>query len=74
MINFKTLQNRLDHTYSRAQDDMEDAAATASESGSMEDLQAFNDASQQTNVANMILNEGLRAKHGITKAIIDGIQ
>ena len=74
MISFKSLQNHLDHSYSRAQDDMQDAAETASESGTMEDLQAFSDASQQTNVANMILNEGLRAKHGITKAIIDGIQ
>jgi hypothetical protein len=53
---------------------MDDAAETASDSGSMEDLRAFNDASQQTTVANMILNEGLRAKHGITKAIIDGVQ
>lgn len=74
MISFKSLQNHLDHSYSRAQDDMQNAAETASESGTMEDFQAFSDASQQTNVANMILNEGLRAKHGITKAIIDGIQ
>lgn len=74
MISFKSLQNHLDHTYSRAQNDMDDAAEVASDSGTMEDLQAFNDASQQTNIANMILNEGLRAKHGITKAIIDGIQ
>ncbi|TDV67583.1 type III secretion protein [Pseudomonas sp. LP_7_YM] len=74
MISFKSLQSHLDHTYSRAQNDMDDAAEAASDSGTMEDLQAFNDASQQTNIANMILNEGLRAKHGITKAIIDGIQ
>jgi hypothetical protein len=40
----------------------------------MEDMQAFNEASKQSDVANMIMNEGLRAKHGITKAIIDGIQ
>ncbi|WP_296187449.1 type III secretion protein [Pseudomonas sp. UBA1879] len=74
MISFKSLQSHLDHSYSRAQSEMEDAAETASDSGTMEDFQAFSDATQQTNVANMILNEGLRAKHGITKAIIDGIQ
>jgi hypothetical protein len=74
MISFKSLQNHLDHSFTRAQTNMDDAAEAASDSGSLEDMRAFNDASQQTNVANMILNEGLRAKHGITKAIIDGVQ
>ncbi len=74
MISFNALQHHLDHSLSRAQDDMDDAAMAASESGSIEDLQAFNDAQQQTDVANIAVNESLRAKHGITKAIIDGIQ
>lgn len=74
MISFKTLQHHLDHSLSRAQGNMDDAAAQASQSGSIEDLEAFNDAQQQTDVANIALNESLRAKHGITKAIIDGIQ
>lgn len=74
VINFKSLQNHLDHSLSRAQSHMEDAAMDASESGSIEDLQAFNDAQRETDVANIAVNESLRAKHGITKAIIDGIQ
>lgn len=74
MISFKSLQNHLDHSFTRAQTNVDDAAEAACDSGSLEDMRAFNDASQQTNVANMILNEGLRAKHGITKAIIDGVQ
>jgi hypothetical protein len=37
-------------------------------------MHAFNDASRQSQAATFILNESLRAKHGITKAIIDGIQ
>jgi type IV secretory pathway TrbL component len=74
MLSFKALQNHLDHSFTRAQTSMDDAAMEASDSGSMEDMKAFNDASKQSDVANMIMNEGLRAKHGITKAIIDGIQ
>lgn len=74
MINFKSLQNHLDHSMSRAQSDMDEAAMDASESGSVEDLQAFNDAQRETDVASIAINETLRAKHGITKAIIDGIQ
>ena len=74
MISFKSLQYHLDHSLSRAQSNMDDAARQASESGSVEDLQAFNEAQQQTDVANIAVNESLRAKHGITKAIIDGIQ
>ncbi|MBC3954605.1 HrpF protein [Pseudomonas asturiensis] len=74
MISFKSLQNHLDNSLSRAQTDMNNAAMDASESGSIEDLQAFNEAQQQTDVASIAVNESLRAKHGITKAIIDGIQ
>ncbi|MBD1554536.1 type III secretion protein [Pseudomonas typographi] len=74
MLSMKSLQNRLDHAYKNAQSDMDDAEMVASESGDVEDMRAFNDASSKTQVANTILNESLRAKHGITKAIIDGIQ
>jgi hypothetical protein len=74
MISFKRLQYHLDHTLSRAQDHMDTAAMQAAASGNLEDLQAFTDAQQQTDVANIAVNESLRAEHGITKAIIDGIQ
>ncbi|KGS14946.1 MULTISPECIES: type III secretion protein [Pseudomonas syringae group] len=74
MISFNSLQRHLDNSSNRAQTNMEDAAMQASESGSIEDMQAFNDAQQQADVANIAVNESLRAKHGITKAIIDGIQ
>jgi len=74
MIEFKTLQHHLDRSFTRAQTDMDDAAIDASESASPEDMQAFNDASQKVATATTLLNEGLRAKHGITKAIIDGFQ
>ncbi|MBF7143254.1 MULTISPECIES: type III secretion protein [Pseudomonas] len=74
MLSLKSLQNRLDHAYSNAQSEMDDAEMTASDSGEFEDMLAFNDASRKTQMANTILNESLRAKHGITKSIIDGIQ
>jgi hypothetical protein len=74
MLSFKTLQNRLDHAYKNAQADTDEAAMAASDSGDVEDMHAFTDASRKTAVATTILGESLRAKHGITKAIIDGIQ
>jgi hypothetical protein len=74
MISFKSLQNHLDHSFSRAKTNLDDAAMDASDSGSAEDMRAFNEAQQQSLVSSMMMNEGLRAKHGITKAIIDGIQ
>jgi hypothetical protein len=74
MLSLKSLQNRLDHAYQHAQSEMDDAELTATDSGSVEDMRAFNDASSKTQLTNTILNESLRAKHGITKAIIDGIQ
>lgn len=74
MLSIKSLQNRLDHLYQNAESDMEDAQMTASDSGDVEDMRAFNDASRKSQVASTMLNESLRAKHGITKAVLDGIQ
>lgn len=74
MLSIKSLQNRLDHLYQNTQSDMDDAEMAVSESGDLEDMQAFNDASGQNRMASFMLNESLRAKHGIAKAIIDGIQ
>ncbi|WLG46820.1 type III secretion protein [Pseudomonas sp. FP1740] len=74
MINFKTMESHVDNAYSRARSDMDDAIEDAAENPSVEDLLAFNDASQQASIANIINNESLRASHSITKAIIDGIQ
>jgi hypothetical protein len=74
MLSMKALQNRLDHLYQDAQSDMDHAEMEASESGTVEDMMAFNDASRKTQVANTLINESLRAKHGITKAVLDGIQ
>ncbi|KAA8712070.1 type III secretion protein [Pseudomonas cannabina] len=74
MISFKSLQNHLDHSLSRANSELEDTAMDASESGSVEDVKAFTDAQQQLSVANLAASECLRVKHSSTKAIIDGIQ
>ncbi|WP_342652664.1 type III secretion protein [Pseudomonas sp. F3-2] len=74
MISFKSMQNHVDNAYGRARTDMDDAIEGAAENPSIEDLMAFNDASQQASVANIVNNESLRANHSITKAIIDGIQ
>nr|AAC34754.1 HrpF [Pseudomonas syringae pv. tomato] len=74
MISFNSLQRHLDNSVSRAHTNMDQAAMEASESGTVEDLQAFTMSQQQVDVAGIAVNECLRAKHGINKAVIDGIQ
>ncbi|WP_223536943.1 type III secretion protein HrpF [Pseudomonas sp. GL-B-16] len=74
MLSMKSMQNRLDHLYQNAQTDMDDAQLAASESGDIEDLHAFSEASKTVQAATAMINESLRAKHSITKSILDGIQ
>ncbi len=74
MISFKALQHRLDHSFTHNQTGTDDAAIAAAESGSVEDMRAFTDAAQRMATATSVMSEGLRAQHGLTKSIIDGIQ
>lgn len=74
MLSIKSLQSRLDHLTQNARSEAEDAQMAASESGDPEDIRAFSDASRKAQIASAMTNESLRAKHGITKAILDGIQ
>ncbi|RON14443.1 type III secretion protein [Pseudomonas sp. FP2196] len=74
MISFKALQHRLDNSFSNSQTKTDEAALDAADSGSPEDMMAFSDAAQKMATATSVLSEGLRAQHGLTKAIIDGIQ
>ncbi|AYN96593.1 MULTISPECIES: type III secretion protein [Pseudomonas] len=74
MLNLKTLQNRLDHAYKSAQSEMDEASMIATDTCDVEDMRLFNEASRKSAVASTVLGESLRAKHSMTKAIIDGIQ
>jgi hypothetical protein len=70
----KSLQSRLDHLCQSAKSELDDAQLAASESGDPEDVRAFGEAAQKVQIASSMTNESQRAKHGITKAILDGIQ
>lgn len=74
MINFKSVQNQLENNFSKAHETANDAALAAAESGNIEDIRAFAQASQSVATATVVMGEGMRAHHGMTKAIIDGIQ
>ncbi len=74
MISFKSLEQRLDHNFTRSQGGTDEAALDAAESGNIEDFRAFSDAAQKMATATSVMSEGLRAEHGITKSIIDGVQ
>lgn len=74
MINFKSLQSQLENNFSNAHGKVDDAALAAADGGNMEDFRAFAQASQSMATATVVMGEGMRAQHGMTKAIIDGIQ
>lgn len=74
MINFNSLQSSLDRSVTQASNKMDDAAIEAADSGSPEDVQAFGAATQDMATATILMNQAQRASHGLTKAIIDGIQ
>lgn len=74
MISFKALQHQLDNSVAHSQSGLDDAAMDAAESGSPEDFRAFSDAAQKMATSTSVMSEGLRAEHGLTKSIIDGIQ
>ena len=74
MISFKSLENHLDHNFTRSEGGTDAAAIEAADSGNIEDFRAFSDAAQKMATATSVMSEGLRAEHGITKSIIDGIQ
>lgn len=74
MSSLDALRNRLDRANDRAQSDVEDALLQASESADVDDMLAYNDAARRAQLTGTVVNEELRAQHGLTKAIIDGIQ
>lgn len=74
MINFKSIQSQLENNFSNAHEKANEAALAAADSGNIEDIRAFAQASQSVATATVVMGEGMRAHHGMTKAIIDGIQ
>ncbi|AVU76716.1 type III secretion protein [Pseudomonas sp. FP1154] len=74
MINSKSLLNQLENNFSNAIGNYDDAAMNAAESADVEDMRAFVQATQSLSTAATVMSEGMRAHHGMNKAIIDGIQ
>jgi hypothetical protein len=74
MLNFESLRGSLARQMHQADMDLEDAATVASESGTLEDMKAFSEATRGVASASFVMTEAQRADHGITKAILDGIQ
>ncbi|WP_437883141.1 type III secretion protein [Pseudomonas sp. LRF_L74] len=74
MSSLDALRNRLDRANDRAQSEVEDALLQASESADVDDMLAYNDAARRAQLTGTVVTEELRAQHGLTKAIIDGIQ
>lgn len=74
MSSLEALRNRLDRAQEMAIRDKDDALQQAAESADIEDMRAYNEAARRAQLVGTVVSEELRAQHGLTKAIIDGIQ
>lgn len=69
-----SIQRNLDSAVSRSLRAYADTAQDAEESGSQEDLQAFNNAMEKVAISTSASNQEMQMKHNLTKSIIDGFQ
>lgn len=74
MSTINALRNSLDRANQNAKSGMYEAMQQAAETCSPEDFDAYNDAARRAQVTGTLVAEELRAQHGLTKAIIDGVQ
>lgn len=74
MSSLEALRNRLDRAQELATRDKDDALQLAAETADIGDMQAYNEAARRAQLVSTVVSEELRAQHGLTKAIIDGIQ
>ena len=74
MSSINALRNSLDRAHQNARSGVEEALHQVIETGSMEDFEAYTDAARRMQLTGSVVGEELRAQHGLTKAIIDGIQ
>lgn len=74
MSSINALRNSLDRAHQNAKSGLEDALREVVETGSIEDFEAYIDASHRVQLTGSVVGEELRAQHGLTRAIIDGIQ
>ncbi|BBN62060.1 MULTISPECIES: hypothetical protein [Pseudomonas] len=74
MINFKSLQNNLDSTLTRALSDVDDVLDGGNGHFTADDIDAFSEASQQAAVSSNIADQCQQAGYKMTKNVIDGFQ
>ncbi|PKM32746.1 MAG: type III secretion protein [Gammaproteobacteria bacterium HGW-Gammaproteobacteria-12] len=74
MSSLEALRNRLDRAQESAARNKDEALLQAAESADINDMHAYNEAARKAQLVSSVVSEELRAQHGLTKAIIDGIQ
>ncbi|SDH58450.1 HrpF protein [Pseudomonas flavescens] len=74
MTSINALRNGLDRVNKEAKEGMMDALHQAMDTACVDDINAYNDAARRAQLTGAMVGEELRAQHGLTKAIIDGIQ
>ncbi|RMT80686.1 HrpF [Pseudomonas viridiflava] len=74
MISFKSLQNNLDTTTTRAMSQIDDVLGGGNGPITADDIDAFSEASQQVAVASNVADQCQQASYKLTKNVIDGFQ
>jgi hypothetical protein len=68
------LERKLDNNYDRATRDYNSATQAASDDPGAENMQAIFEESLRMTSANFALGQAMKAKHAITKSVLDGFQ
>ncbi len=68
------LERKLDNNFDRATRGFDAATEAATDDPGAESLQAVFEETVRMSSANHALGEAMKAKHGITKAVLDGFQ
>ncbi|MCD5993881.1 hypothetical protein KDX38_10330 [Pseudomonas sp. CDFA 602] len=74
MISFKSLQNNLDNTLTRALSNVDDVLEDGNGHFTADDIDAFGEASQQAAVSSNVADQCQQASYKLTKNVIDGFQ
>jgi hypothetical protein len=68
------LERKLDNNFDRAARSYDAVSEAAADDPGVENMQAMFEESLRTSSANYALGQAMKAKHGITKSVLDGFQ
>ncbi len=73
-MSMNSLERRLDHNLDRANRSYEYVTQAAADDPTVENMQAIFEETMKTSSANFAVNQAFKAKHNLTKTVLDGFQ